>query len=263
MTKKALVLLFLLLVVGCAITTVEYRYKERFDHFYQLLNDQEKKVFCADDFLSLGKSLEMRIKQDESLAKAIDTVMFDEAIHTFRLDQVGYFFKRYILTGFHQDDYDKFIKMMSKEMLLKFIAKDPSLIQDLNALRQKNHNFDRWWRSLLKDGRLGDFSPEEIVSFYRNYIFPERTHSQVYYVLSFLADKKLLKLFLTGGNEVFSQSNYFVQGFVAEREVAAVRERAGLSKLSYGEFFWVYREVIFQEMDREAFRKTLAKFPLE
>ncbi|URA10186.1 hypothetical protein [Thermospira aquatica] len=262
MRKAWVVLLLGLVFVGCEITTVEHRYKQRFDHFYGLLNDKEKAAFRADDFVTLGKLLDERMSRDKQFSNAMDAVMFDEAIHTFRMDQVGMFFKRYILTGFHQDDYQTFVNMIPKEMLVKFIENNSSVVSELESLMKREKKVALWWKKVQTDGRLGDFSPGETLSFYRWYIFPERTRSQVYYVVKFLSEQKLLGMFLKG-DEMFFERIQRLTPVAATRELRLLKSRAGLERLSDGEFFRVYRDIVFKEMDQVALKKTLAMFPVE
>ncbi|MFN3660775.1 MAG: hypothetical protein ACK4TN_06015, partial [Brevinematales bacterium] len=132
--KKGLLFSLMVMLMGCGVTTVEHRYKERFDHFYRLLNKEERMAFCADDFATFGKLLENRMASDQELSNAMDKVMFDEAIHTFRMDQVGLFFKRFILAGFHQDDYAFFVSALSSQVLVKFAYNEKGLVQDIQTL---------------------------------------------------------------------------------------------------------------------------------
>jgi len=262
--KKWMVLVLLVFMSGCAITTVEYRYKQRFDHFYKLLNEEEKKAFCSDDFGRLAALLQKRMAEDTALSNEMDRVMFDEAIHTFRMDQVGMFFKRYILTGFHQDDYEKWVTMLPSGMLLKFAYQDSSLVKDVESLVQKDGHFASWWKKLATDGRLGDFSAEQKIAFYRKYIFVERTQREVYSLAKFLSDYRLLGRFLRGDGDFGNRLDEVLKkDIVARRELKNLKMRAGLAKLSDGEFFAVYRDVVFKEMDQEALAKTLAKFSVE
>ncbi|MCX7881690.1 MAG: hypothetical protein N2314_00505 [Brevinematales bacterium] len=261
--KRAWFFLCVSFVMGCAVTTVEYRYKQRFDHFYKLLNDKEKSAFRADDFATVGKSLEERMSKDKNLSNAMDRVMFDEAIHTFRMDQVAMFFKRYILPGFHEDDYATFVQALPQSVLLKFALWDKTVVEDIQALLQKDKRLGTWWRHATTDGRLGDFSLAEAVSFYRWYIFVEKTRKEVYSVVKFLYDQKLLKAFLENMPEFGSRLEKLSQEVVVARELKVVKRRAFLSSLGDKEFFQVYREVVFREMDQEALAKTIAMFPVE
>ncbi|MFN4216447.1 MAG: hypothetical protein ACK4HQ_03485 [Brevinematales bacterium] len=261
--KKGLLFSLVVMLVGCAVTTVEHRYKERFDHFYRLLNKEERAAFCADDFATFGTLLEHRMASDQELSNAMDKVMFDEAIHTFRMDQVGLFFKRFILTGFHQDDYAFFVSTLSSQVLMKFAYNEKTVVQDIQALIQKDKKLSSWWKKVRTDGRLGDFSLEQVLAFYRQYIFPAKTRSEVYYVVKLLSDNKLLRVFLDGSPDFESRLKEIKKQIVISREIKAIKQRALLSSLNDEEFFRLYREVIFKEMDRDALKKTLAMFPLE
>ncbi len=263
MKKAWFVFLLGLVLVGCEITTVEHRYKQRFDHFYTLLNDEERAAFRADDFVRLGRLLDQRMTQDEGLSNAMDAVMFDEAIHTFRMDQVGMFFKRYILTGFHQDDYQTFVNILPVPTLVKFAKNDLSVVSEVEILVNSDRKLASWWKKVQTDGRLGDFSLAEVLSFYRGYIFAERTRSQVYYVVKFLSDQKLLGMFLKGDRAFFERIGALKSQVMAMRELRLLKSRAGLERLSDEEFFQVYRDVVFPEMDQTALKKTLAMFPVE
>lgn len=261
--KQMAGVVLLIVLGGCAVTTVEHRYKERFDHFYRLLNDTEKIAFRQDKFTELGLLLEKRMKQDEVFSNAMDKIMFDEAIHTFRMDQVGMFFKRYILTGFHQDDYATLVSLLPKEIFLKFIRWENDLEKRVMVLINKDKKLSNWWKKVITDGRLKDFSLGEVLAFYRWYIFPEKTQKEVYYVLKFLSEQQLLRLFMQEDPEF---GNYLLKKktqIVTSRELQAIKERALLTSLSDEEFFQVYRQVIFKEMDKNAFAKTLSLFKLE
>jgi len=261
--KRLWIVMMVGMLAGCAVTTVEYQYKLRFDRFYRLLNDTEKAAFRRDQFDVLGQSLEKRMAVDKQLSNAMDAVMFDEAIHTFRMDQVGMFFKRYILTGFHQDDYAMFIQTLPKEVLVRFVTKDPSCVPEIQKLLSSNKKLASWWKGVTTDGRLGDFSLEETVSLYRQYIFPEKTQSQVYALFQFLAGQKLLKVFLEGREDFSQRLADATKQIVVAREIRSLKQKTLLDHLSDEEFFRVYREVILKEMDRGALAKTLAMFPLE
>ncbi|NPV38466.1 hypothetical protein BREVNS_0290 [Brevinematales bacterium NS] len=261
--KKGVFSFLIVMLVGCAVTTVEHRYKQRFDHFYRLLNKEEKAAFCSDDFATFGKLLENRMASDQELSNAMDKVMFDEAIHTFRMDQVGLFFKKFILTGFHQDDYAFFVSALPSQVLVKFAYDEKAVARDIQALIQKDKRLSSWWKKVTTDGRLGDFSLEQVLSFYRRYIFPVKTHAEVYFVAKFLSDNKLLKAFLEGSPDFENRLKEIKKQIVISREIKAIKERAQISSLSDEEFFRLYREVILREMDKGALAKTLAMFPLE
>lgn len=257
---------FLLLIAafavlaGCSVTSEKYKYQQRFDHFYNLLNADEKKAFSENDTNLAGTSLDKRLSQDKKLAASWLAVQTEEAINTFDGIQSVAYFRGIILRELNREPFYSFMDKLDAKTQYNFAnKKDPAkLAEELVSNRDVIRIFDL----VRTEYRLYGFSNAQIIDFFRNVSFPEVSRRELYPVLKLLKDNQAFADFRSGNTESASQKmeQAMTKNVSAKYDFEAIRKRAGLTKTDLRAFLDIYYNVIMKEMDAGAVERTLGKF---
>lgn len=295
--RKGFVWLFMLLIAtGCVVTSEEFRYKQRFDEFYNILDDQERLLFADNDLDALGKSIDLREQEDDDFATNLLEVRIYEAITTSDGYETGYFFRYFILRELLRDQFYDYMDYFDGDAQEAF-AREEGFIENHLGLMDQERKFRNLVQNLTTEYRLYDYTDEQIIKFFREVSFPEVSRKQVYYLLDFLKSYSDEKITLSGdeirseatgylseiqeknaGKNELTLYGLFAMGYIdsaaeilesklkdstgygIKKEFKKIKGLSGLDNLDTAKFLEVYYEVVLQEMDQEALRKTIKKF---
>lgn len=259
--KKILVFsVVLAILAGCSVTSEKYKYQQRFDHFYNLLNSQEKKDFAEGSTDKVGVSIDKRASEDKKLAAAWLAVQTEEAINTFDGVQSVKFFREIILRELNREPFYRFMNALDASLQSDFAFK-----KDLNKTVEQALNIreiSRLLDSVRMEYRLYGFSNIQIVDFFRNNSFPEISRRELYPVLKMLKDNQALGDFRIGNiaSAVQKMEQALTKNVSAKYDFDAIKKRSSLTKTDIKTFLDIYYNVIMKEMDPDAVERTLGKF---
>lgn len=255
-------LLALMLLAGCSVTSEKYRYQQRVDRFYSLLNQEEKADFAAGNVARAGASIEKRVASDKKLAEDYSVLQTEEAINTFDGAQTVRFFREIILRELNRPVFYRFMKYLDAKSQYDF-AFNKGFDADLTA-KLNNNQFRNFMDIVRNEYRLKGFSNKQIAEFFRSISFPEVSRRELYHVLRILKESSQNALldFKTGNTA--SAASQLDQALAKKPDIAAdfagIRERSGLTALDTARFLEVYSQIIMKEMDQGAVSRTLDKF---
>lgn len=263
--KLILSILAILMFSGCAVTSEEYRYKQRFDAYYKLLNENEKANFRAYKMKEVGKSIDVREANDAKLKANMYDVRIAEAITSFDGEEMTKFFYEIILRELNRTSFYKLMDFFNSAEQLNFVYQNRDFIANFNSKYSKDKKFKRFVDSLKKEYKLYDFSTEEIMSFFRNVSFVEVSRKQVYSLFKFLKKIKLLSKADNGDFKTIAielDKRFAKMASVSlKEEFLQIKNLSGMNNVESTELFLkAYYEVVLKEMDGNALAKTRAKF---
>lgn len=254
---KKIFVLFLVFLTSCITTTEKYRYQQRVDNFYHLFQAEEWNYFKSADFGSAAKMISERLKNDNKFLSKWKKVQYDEAIATFDVEQTLKFFYEIILKELNKDAYFDFMELLPSNLMLSFINKDYSSLEDFY---NSNNNFKNFVEKLKREYRLYKFTNEEVFKFFREILFKEATQKRFYNFCNILSDMKLLYEFEKG--MLSYVENEISKGLpkTVEIKLETFYNNTGLKGLPFTEVIRVYYNVVMKEMDKGAVIQTLHKF---
>lgn len=259
--KKALTLLITLAVfAGCSVTSEKYKYQQRFDRFYNILNSAEKKDFAENSIDKVGASLDKRVAEDKKLAASWLAVQTEEAINTFDGVQSVRFFREIILRELNRNPFYRFMDLLDQKAQADF-AFNNDFPKSLNQALG-NRNLARLMDSVRTEYRLYGFSNDQIADFFRKVSFAEVSRKELYPVLKMLKNSMALADFRGGNISAASQKleQALSKNISAKYDLDAIRKRSGLTKVDVKTFLDINYNVIMKEMDPGAVERTLGKF---
>jgi hypothetical protein len=260
--KYAFIIICLFTLSNCAVTSEKYRYQQRLDHFYRLLNTEEKKMFGSNELGSLGKSLEKRLSENSNFIKEFKKVQFTEAINTFDGYQTVHFFRETILKELNRPNFYRFMEFLSAEEQISFVRQEPRFIELFTALTKKNTGFLNFMNNLKREYRFTEFSDKQIIDFFRSTSFPEVSRIRLFPLLKLLKSAKALEDFGKGNIEAATKKldGSIKQIISLEIDFSRIKRDSSISKVSTYEFLDLYYRVILKEMDPYAVYSTIDKF---
>lgn len=264
MKKLFLLLILPALLSSCIITSEDFRYKERFDDFYNVLTEDQKLLFAEGNLSALGASIDESVNTDFDYATALEEVKITESIMTFDGVDTATYFYEIILREIHRDYYYELMEFFDSSMQNLFVFDIDTCVDRALAMETEDNKFARFLDHLKSEGRLYGFSTEEVIRFLRDISFSELSQKQVYYLLDFLNDQGYYSSFI-GGN-ISGVANGLTEDFSTisgngiKKKYNKIVDLAGLDELGVEEFLTAYFEVVMVEMDSSALQKTLEHF---
>lgn len=263
--KPVVTLLSLMLFISglnsCSVLTEEYRFKKRFDRFYEFLSKEEQKAFSSRDLGQVSLSLEQRISADTNLIQEWREIKDGEAITTFSTADAVQFYYSVILKEIHRSHFPEFMALLDAETQYQF-AMGQGYTPSLERLYQENRAFQKLTDRSKEDHRLYGFSNEAVWDFWQEISYPEFSRRELYYVLAALQQVKSVEAFIQKDLDTCTRQLEagFRSGYLFQKQFDALRKRSTLSRLDTRRFLEVYYDIAFRQMDKEAAQKTIAKF---
>jgi hypothetical protein len=253
--------LLILFLTGCSVTSEKYRYQHRFDHYYNLLNQDEKALFNNAELDKLGASFDSRFSNDSKFSNAMHTVQVYEAIATFSGKETAVFFHNIILRELNRPVFYQFMNFLDSTAQESFVKKN-NFTAVFEKYYQSNSGFKNFVDNIKKEYRLYNFSNEQVISFFRNISFPEVSRRELYHVLNLLKSVKALDDFRAGNIKAAAQKLDDAMKVTVSTVTVFndVKKRSSLTKLDSTVFLDVYYNVIMKEMDPYALKQDLIKF---
>jgi hypothetical protein len=253
--------LLLLFFCGCSVTSEKYRYQHRFDHYYNLLNHDEKALFNADELDKLGASFDNRISNDAKFSNNMHTIQIYEAITTFDGKQTAVFFHDIILRELNRPVFYQFMDKLDNNAQEAFVKKS-NFAAIFDKYYQSNNDFRNFIENAKKEYRLYQFSNEQVYTFFRNVSFPEVSRRELFQVLKLLKSAKALDDFRAGKIKEASQKlDVSLKSTITAIDIFNdLKKRTSMTKLDTFIFLDVYFNVIMKEMDPYAVKQNLSKF---
>lgn len=252
----------LIVMSSCVVTSEKYRYQTRFDNFYNLLTETEKKQFAENDLMALGDSLDKRLASDEKAKKALAEVKVYEAINTFDGYQTAKFFRGQILKELNKDNYYAMLDFFNEKEQIAF-ARNSGFKEIAESKYGSDAKFKSFLDNMKKEYRLYLFSNDKLYDFFRMTVWTEMSQKRVFDLFDVLKRGKVLKAYLSDTNASYQDLADRVEKNQKEdlkSGLASVKNLSGLKKLTSANLLDVYKTVVLVEMDREALRKTVEKF---
>jgi hypothetical protein len=258
---------------GCAVTSDKYRFQQRIDHWYSLLNSEEKSLFRDARMTELGDSLSARLAKDPKLATNYRIMQESEAITSFDPDQTAVFFREIILRELNRKNLFKFMDRLDAQGQLDFAFSyaaastntnglPEAFVKRMEKLQSSDGTYRALYESFIREYRLYDYTPAEVLFFFRTVSFAEVSRMRLFDVLKFLKANNALQPFLAGKIDeaaaiVTSQEKSLI---TTSMQLADLKSATSLNHLDERSLLKVYYEVVMKEMDSDAVRKTIAKF---
>ncbi len=248
---------FVLFLNSCTVTQEKYRYQQRFDHFYSLLSDSQKRLFRKNSLEELGKSIDDRKKSDAIFAVGLKKVTEYEAIATFSGSATASFFRDTILRELNRPHFYRLMNSLSGEDQVRFIRRDFTVLEKI-----ENRKFKKLMNEAVQDYRLVDFTPEEVFDYYRNVSFNEVARRHLFLLLSILKEAKILDYFIVGRvDEAAKQLDGAMKNNVAlEMKLDELKKLSSLTHVSSLQLLRLYSEIVMKEMDPKVLERTIGKF---
>lgn len=259
---KKIVYFILILFLGCAVTSEEYRYKKRFDNFYSIMDNNEKQLFALNKLQELGDSLRKRLLVDKNLKEKWHSMQVAEAIYSFSPYETAKFFREIILRELNRKNFYYFMNLLDSPSQIEFAKNPINFLSTFEKYYNKNIRFKHFIENLKTEYRLYEFPNEEILKFFRYISFPKVSRREFYYILKLLKESKALDDFKLGNISSASEKldSYLSIQRLAGEEWQRIKINSSFSKLSSNEILDIYYNVIMKEMDTGALKKTIAKF---
>lgn len=257
--KKYLLLTFFIFG-ACAIHGEVFRLQNRMEALYELLDDNDEKLFAAQKITELGMSLDTKAQTNENFNTALRNVRIHEAIMSFDGEQTAHFFYHVLLRDLAKFSYNDFFNSLTSEEKILFITQDSldnyTQKTDILAKAKKNYGFK-------------SFSDEQVLNYYKNISFPANYYPIVYETLAFLARYRSLETFLqedyTGTLVIFdnikqlSNSRRIPIRKQGEKDLQTWQElknRVYMSDLSDEQFLKILSSVL-PKMDTDVYTTTI------
>jgi hypothetical protein len=253
----------LLILSGCVVTSEIYRFKNRFDHFYNLLNDQEKQLFAQDKLAELGASIDKKLTSDPEFYKEYREVQIYEAITSFNGADTAWFFRYIILKELNRENLYTYLNFFTPEEQIAF-ASNQGINEIIANKVQKDAAFKSFMESMRTEFRLYGFTDPQVNVFFRDVVFPEVSRKQVYQLLLVLKTAGLIAEYRSPEKNI---TDIAMKLDAASKSATAfdknklddVKKLSGLSKLDTAKFLTIYNDVIMKEMDQDAVKKIWAE----
>ncbi len=255
--KRYIIFVFFisLILSNCTTVSEKFRYQQRIDAFYNLLEEEEWTLFKKREFEKAGDLIKERLSNNREFFKKWKQMQYNEAIATFDPAQTLKFFYEIIYKELNRPQYYKLMSLMDEPSVIQF-AKYENIDKLCEDFYNKNNATKNFMDNLKKEYRLYKFSNREIFEFYRKVIFKEATQKYFYDFCKFINLLNLLNAFEKGEITKFASLKF---DNVTEIEFQRIQKLTGL-KLRFSDFVNVYYEVVIKEMDKGAVVQTLHKF---
>ncbi|OHD56539.1 MAG: hypothetical protein A2014_04395 [Spirochaetes bacterium GWF1_49_6] len=262
MKKFAIIGAALLILSGCVVTSEIYRYKNRFDHFYTLLGDQEKQLFAQDKLTELGASIDKKLASDSEFYKKYREVQIYEAITSFDGAKTSWFFRYIILKELNRENLYTYMNFFTPEEQTAF-ASNQGINEIVENKIQKDGAFKSFMDSMRTEFRLYGFTNPQINEFFRNVVFPEVSRKQVYQLLLALKSAGLIAEYKSPEKNIADLAlklDAALKGNTLDKnKFEEIKKLSGLSKLDTASFLKIYNDFIMVEMDQDAVKKIWAE----
>ncbi len=260
-TAAFILFIAVFMMSNCASLTEEYRFKKRYDKFYNFLSQDERSLLLKKDFQGLGISLDNRTSQNKELSAEWDAIKDGEAISTFSSSQSADFFYTILLREVNRENFRDFMDLLSAEEQFRF-AMGQDYRSVLMAKLTVNKKFEKFIDKCATEYRLYGASPEQIFDFFFEVSYPEISRRQFYNFCIILKKAEALPAFIAKDLDSVSRSldKYSKEHPLFIKDIKTVKEKAALKNLTDSQLATVYNDIAFRQMDRNAALKTMGKF---
>ena len=256
----AFILLFSFLT-GCAVTSNDYQYRMRLNHFYNLLTEDEKASLRASDYDKFGASVDQRLSADEKFRNGFIQVQRYEAVTTFDGKETGRFFKEIILREFNRGNFYRFMNLLNSTEQIAFVQ-NSNFGATFDQLYKTNGKFKGFIDNVRNNYCLYGYSNEDIARFFRNVSFPQVSRMELYYLLQILQKVNALDDFEKGNIQQAAKTlrDNFSKAYTLKNNFDDIQKISGITKVDLPSFLNLYNTVIMKEMDQYAVARTFDKF---
>ncbi|OHD56972.1 MAG: hypothetical protein A2Y33_08405 [Spirochaetes bacterium GWF1_51_8] len=264
MKKLTLFAAVLFVLAGCVVTSESFRYKNRFDRFYNLLTDREKQLFAEDKLAELGALLDTHETNDANFYKEYRDVQIYEAITTFDGKKTAWFFRYIILKELNRDNLFVYLNFLSANEQTAFTV-NSGINEIVEEKYLKDAAFKAFIDNMRKEFRLYGFSNIQVNEFFRNVVFPEVSRDQIFPLLTLLKSKNLLLDYQAADKNIpaiAQKLDEAIKGSPAGLDKSAledIKKSCGLTKLDTSAILSLYNDIIMKEMDQDAVNKIWMK----